>query len=89
MRRCDAGAIGLNNPIGGTARMNAKVKFKIGDTVYHRTLDLGRGKVRYIYQAELRVAFEKVRANRYPKEELCKSEPHRAPQPDSGDLRAA
>ena len=69
--------------------MNRRVKFRIGDTVYHRTLDLGRGKIRYIYHAKLRVAFEKLPAGRYSKEELCKSEPHPASQPDSGELRGA
>ncbi len=56
--------------------MNGKVKFRIGDTVYHKNLDLGRGKVRYIYRSELLVAFERTATSRYAKEELCKSEPH-------------
>lgn len=56
--------------------MNGKVKFRIGDIVYHKTLELGRGRVRYIYRNELLVAFEHSRAGRYAKEELCKSEPH-------------
>jgi hypothetical protein len=56
--------------------MNGKVKFRIGDIVYHKSLNLGRGRVRYIYHAELLVAFENSPAGRYPKEDLCKSEPH-------------
>ena len=58
--------------------MNGKPKFRIGDIVYHKTQDLGRGTVRYIYRAELLVAFQKFAAGRYRKEELCKSEPHPA-----------
>ena len=63
--------------------MNGKVKFRIGDIVYHKSLDLGRGRVRYIYRTELLVAFENSPAGRYPKEDLCKSEPHpvELPQP--------
>jgi hypothetical protein len=56
--------------------MNEKVKFRIGDTVYHKNLNLGRGRVRYIYRSELVVAFESSPVNRYPKEDICKSEPH-------------
>ena len=56
--------------------MDTKVKFRIGDTVYHKTDHLGTGKVRYIYRAELLVAFEKSAAGRYPKEDICKVEPH-------------
>lgn len=56
--------------------MNGKVKFRIGDIVYHKSLNLGRGRVRYIYHTELLVAFENSPAGRYPKEDLCKSEPH-------------
>jgi hypothetical protein len=56
--------------------MNGKIKFRIGDIVYHKNLDLGRGRVRYIYRTELLVAFESSPAGRYPKEDLCKSEPH-------------
>lgn len=64
--------------------MNGKVKFRIGDTVYHKSLNLGRGRVRYIYHTELLVAFESSPAGRYPKEDLCKSEPHPVefPQPE-------
>lgn len=62
--------------------MNGKVKFRIGDTVYHKNLELGRGKVRYIYRSELLVAFENSPAGRYPKEELCKVEPHPAAPPE-------
>ena len=60
--------------------MNGKVRFRIGDTVYHKTLDLGRGRVRYTYRAELLVNFEKSLLLRYSKEEICKSEPHPAVQ---------
>lgn len=56
--------------------MNGKLKFRIGDVVYHKTQDLGRGRVRYIYRSELLVSFEKSAAGRYPKEELCKTQPH-------------
>jgi hypothetical protein len=56
--------------------MNGKVKFRIGDTVYHKTLDLGRGRVRYIYRTEVMIAFESSSIGRYPKEDICKSEPH-------------
>jgi hypothetical protein len=56
--------------------MDIKMKFRIGDIVYHKTLELGRGRVRYIFRNELLVAFENSPAGRYPKEELCKSEPH-------------
>lgn len=64
--------------------MNGKVKFRIGDTVYHKSLNLGRGRVRYIYHTELLVAFENSPAGRYPKDDLCKSEPHPVefPQPE-------
>jgi hypothetical protein len=56
--------------------MNGKVKFRIGDLVYHKSLNLGRGRVRYIYRAELLVAFESSPVGRYLKEDICKSEPH-------------
>lgn len=69
--------------------MNGKMKFRIGDTVYHKTLDLGRGKVRYIYRSELLVAFENSPAGRYPKEELCKVEPHPAEPRQLSELRRA
>ena len=69
--------------------MNGKMKFRIGDTVYHKTLDLGRGKVRYIYRSELLVAFENSPAGRYPKEELCKVEPHPAEPPQAVQLPRA
>ncbi|HET7751458.1 MAG TPA: hypothetical protein VFK81_18855 [Terriglobales bacterium] len=52
------------------------MKFRIGDIVYHKNLDLGRGRVRYIYRTELLVAFESSPAGRYSKEDLSKSEPH-------------
>ncbi len=69
--------------------MQAKVKFRIGDTVYHKTLRLGCGKVRFLYRAEVLVAFEKALPARYPKEELCKSEPHPASAPDAREVPAA
>ena len=69
--------------------MQAKVKFRIGDTVYHKTLDLGRGRVRFLYRAEVLVAFEKALAGRYAKEELCKVEPRQASQPGVEALPAA
>lgn len=69
--------------------MNGKVKFRIGDIVYHKSLDLGRGKVRYIYRSELLVAFENSPAGRYPKEELCKVEPHPAAPPPAIHLPRA
>jgi hypothetical protein len=65
------------------------MKFRIGDTVYHKTLNLGRGKVRYIYRSELLVAFENSPAGRYPKEELCKGEPHPAEPPQASPLPRA
>ena len=68
--------------------MQTNVKFRIGDTAYHKTLDLGPAKVRFIYRTEVLVAFEKALPTR-PKEELCKSGPHPALQPISVDLRAA
>ena len=42
--------------------------------MYHKTLDLGRGKVRFLHRTETLVAFEKALPTRYPKEELCKIE---------------
>jgi len=70
--------------------MNGKMKFRIGDIVYHKTMDLGRGRVRYIYRSELLVAFENSPAGRYPKEELCKSEHFTAEQVQPAPLvRAA
>ena len=69
--------------------MQAKVKFRIGDTVYHKTLNLGPGKVRFMYRTEVLVVFEKAQPARYPKEELCKIEPHPAAQPDIEALPAA
>jgi hypothetical protein len=69
--------------------MNGKVKFRIGDIVYHKSLNLGRGKVRYIYRSELLVAFENSPAGRYPKDELCKVEPHPEEPPQLSELRRA
>ena len=63
--------------------MNGTVKFRIGDIVYHKRVNLGRGGVRYIYRTELLVAFENSPADRYPKEELCTVEPRASPpQPE-------
>lgn len=69
--------------------MNGKVKFRIGDTVYHKTFDLGPGKVRFLYRAEVLVAFEKALPTRYPKEELCKVEPRPVFAPGADKLPAA
>ena len=69
--------------------MNGKVKFRIGDIVYHKTLALGQGKVRYIYRSKLLVAFENSPAGRYSREELCKTEPHPAAQPEASGLPRA
>ncbi len=69
--------------------MQAKVKFRIGDTVYHKTLNLGRGKVRFLYHAEVLVAFEKALPTRYPKDELSKIEPRPVIVPDAERLHAA
>ncbi len=69
--------------------MQAKVKFRIGDTVYHKTLNLGRGKVRFLYRTEVLVAFEMALPTRYPEEELCKIEPRPASQPGVEALPAA
>jgi len=52
--------------------MNGKLHQRIGDVVYHKAINLGRGKIRYIYRKELLVDFEKSMARRYPREELCK-----------------
>ncbi len=40
-----------------------------------KTLNLGPGKVRFIYRTEALVAFEKSLPGCYPKEELSKVEP--------------
>ncbi len=69
--------------------MQAKLKFRIGDTVYHKTLDLGQGKVRFLYRAEALVALQKALVTRYPKEELCKVEPRQASRPRVEVLSAA
>jgi hypothetical protein len=66
--------------------MDTKVKFRIGDTVYHKTYPLGAGKVRYIYRNELLVAFERSATGRYPKEDICKVEPHPVAPVDWGSL---
>lgn len=41
--------------------MTANAKLRIGDAVYHRNLDLGPGKVRYIFRGFVTVSFEKAR----------------------------
>ena len=56
--------------------MARKVNVRAGDTVYHNTLDLGKGKVRYVYHDAVLVVFEKAEARRYPKAMLCKSASH-------------
>lgn len=58
--------------------MNGKVKFRIGDTVYHKTLNLGAGKVRFIYRTEVLVDFTNATPARYAKEELSKIAPSEA-----------
>ncbi len=55
--------------------MNGKVKFRIGDTVYHKTLNLGPGKVRFIYRTEVLVDFANAVPARYAKEVLSKLAP--------------
>lgn len=69
--------------------MNGKAKFRIGETVYHKTFDLGPGKVRFIYRTEVLVTFEKAPPARYAKEELCKAQPRPASQPASELLPTA
>ncbi len=69
--------------------MQAKMKFRIGDTLCHKTLNLGAGKVRFLYRVEALVAFEKAVPTRCPKEELCRSEPHPASALDARQLPAA
>jgi hypothetical protein len=59
--------------------MNGKVKFRIGDTVYHKTLALGSGKVRFIYRSEVLVDFGNALPARYAKEALSNIAPS-APQ---------
>ncbi len=62
--------------------MSGKMNFRIGDVVCHRTLDLGRGKVSYLYRDEVLVNFEKVSVvQRYRMGELCKSPLHVAGGP--------
>lgn len=55
--------------------MNGKVKFRIGDTVYHKALNLGPGKVRFVYRAEVLVDFTNALPARYAKEALSKIAP--------------
>ncbi len=63
------------------ARMSRKVNLRVGDTVYHCTLDLGKGKVRYLYRDEVLVDFEKAAVRRYSRGEICKSPFHLAGEP--------
>ena len=58
--------------------MNGKVKFRIGDTVYHRTLNLGPGKFRFIYRTEVLVDFTNAVPARYAKEALSTTAPSAA-----------
>jgi hypothetical protein len=53
--------------------VSSKLKVRTGDVVYHRSKDLGRGRVRYSYHELVLVDFEKVPVQRYPKEQLCKN----------------
>jgi transcription elongation factor GreA-like protein len=53
--------------------MSSKLKFRVGETVYHRTLDLGTGTVRYVSRDDLIINFEKAPVQRYKKYEICKS----------------
>ena len=69
--------------------MNGKSKFRIGETVYHKTVDLGPGKVRFIYRTEVLVTFVKALPARYPKEELSKVEPRPTSKPGVEALPAA
>ena len=56
--------------------MKHKVNIRVGDLVFHRTLDLGKEKVRYTYRDEVAVDFERSSARRFPRTELCKSPSH-------------
>jgi hypothetical protein len=58
--------------------MSRKVNLRVGDTVHHSTLDLGTGKVRYVYRDEVLVDFEKAAVRRYSRAEICKSPLHLA-----------
>jgi hypothetical protein len=40
--------------------MSRKVNLRVGDTVHHSTLDLGTGKVKYLYRDEVLVDFGKA-----------------------------
>jgi hypothetical protein len=53
--------------------MSGKLKFRVGEIVYHRTLDLGAGTVRYVSRDDLIVNFEKAPVQRFKKYEICKS----------------
>jgi hypothetical protein len=56
--------------------MKRKVNIRVGDIVFHRALDLGKGKVRYIYRDEVVVDFKKASARCYPRTEVCESPSH-------------
>ncbi len=58
--------------------MNSKLKFRIGDTVHHKTFNFGPGKVRFIYRAEVLVDFTNALPARYPKDVLSKTAPSEA-----------
>jgi hypothetical protein len=53
--------------------MSSKLKIRAGDVVYHRSRDLGQGRVRYSYHEFVLVDFEKAPLQRYPKNQLCKN----------------
>ncbi len=62
--------------------MSGKMSFRVGDVVCHKMLDLGRGKVRYLYGDEVLVNFEKASVvQRYPRGALCKNPLHLAGGP--------
>jgi hypothetical protein len=56
--------------------MNGKVKFRVGDIVYHKNLNLGRGRVRYIYPSTVQSCWlrSKTRGQRgIPKKSSAKA----------------
>ncbi len=61
--------------------MSRKFNVRVGDVVYHRALDLGKGKVRYTHRNEVVVDFGKASLLRYPKTDLCKSPSHFSGEP--------
>ncbi len=58
--------------------MSRKANLRVGDTVHHSRLDLGTGKVRYLYRDEVLVDFPKAAVRRYSRAEICKSPLHLA-----------